>query len=286
MLEFLPEKFLFKLKNYLDKNLNELRIRANKNVTIIYSGKLIKLNIIPTLSDVEEIVLSACKRSIYSYDNQIKQGFITSDKGERIGLAGEFVLNNDNVVSIRSFTSICIRIPCEVLGVSNAFYTKIYKGGSVLVISKTGVGKSTFIRDLCKNISKAYCNVVLIDERNEIAGKNQDFAFDIGENTDVLTYSSKFYGFNQAIRTLNPNFIITDELMNVNDAKGVYTAINSGVNVIATVHCDCIDKLKNKEFVKPLLSEKCFNYYLLLKNQNGNRIIDVYDKNFEYLCCI
>ena len=286
MLEFLTEKFKYKLKEYNDENLQELRIRLNKNVKILYSGKIIKLNLIATLSDIEEIVLSACKKSVYSYDNQIKQGFITTDNGERIGLSGEFVFNGENIIAIRNYTSLCVRIPSEVKGVSNDFYNKVYKGGSVLVISKTGVGKTTFIRDLCKNLSNSQNNVVLIDERNEIASKNENFAFDVGENTDVLTYSNKYYGFNQAVRTLNPSCIITDEIMTEKDVKGVYLAINSGINVVATIHCDSIERLKNKEVIQILIKNKCLEYYTLLKFVNGNRKVEVYNKNLEYLCCI
>ncbi len=286
MLEFLPEKFKLKLKEFNDKNLNEVRIRANNNVKILYKGKLVKLNLIATLSDVEQILLNACKNSVYSYDNQIKQGFITTDNGERIGLCGEFVFNGDDIIGIKNFTSLCVRVPCEVKEVSLNFFNKVYKGGSVLVMSKTGVGKTTFIRDLCRNLSNLQNNVVLIDERNEIACKNQDFSFDVGENTDILTYSNKYYGFNQGVRALNPSYIVTDELITKNDFISVYTAINCGVNVVATLHCDSIDRLKNKENIQPLIVEKSFNYYVLLKNVNGNRQIDVFDKNLDYLCCI
>lgn len=286
MLEFLPEKFKLKLKEFNDKNLNEVRIRVDNNVKILYKCKLVKLNLIATLSDIEEILLNACKNSVYSYDNQIKQGFITTDNGERIGLCGEFVFNGENIVSIKNFTSLCVRVPCEVKGVSLNFFNNVYKGGSVLVLSKTGVGKTTFIRDLCRNLSNAQNNVVLIDERNEIACKNQGFAFDVGENTDILTYSNKHYGFNQGVRALNPSYIITDELMTKSDFVGVYMAINSGVKVVATLHCDSIVSLKNKDNIQPLINEKSFDYYLLLKNENGNREIDVFDRNLDYLCCI
>jgi stage III sporulation protein AA len=156
----------------------------------------------------------------------------------------------------------------------------------VLVLSKTGAGKTTFIRDLCKNISNDNNNVVLIDERNEIAGKNQSFSFNVGDNTDVLTYSTKLYGFNQAIRTLNPSYVVTDELMSFSDAIGVYTAINSGVSVIATVHCDSVERLKNKEFMAVFIENKVFDYYVLIKIVNCTRKIEVYNKNFDYLCCI
>lgn len=288
MLEFLPIKIKSKLSSYNNKNLYEIRMRRNKPLSIIYLGKIIKLSdFIVSKEDIEEAVLNACKRSIYSYDEQIKQGFITTDLGERIGLSGEFVIEDNIVKAIRSFTSLCIRIPCEVNGVSYEFVNNIYSGGSVLVVSKTGVGKTTFIRDFCKNISnKTQDNIVVIDERNEIAGKNDDFTFDLGESADVLTFCNKDYGFKQAIRTLNPNYIFTDELISYEDCKGVYSAILSGINVIATVHSNSIENLKQKSMLDPLIKDCLFEYYLLLKYDKGVRNVEIFNKKLEYLCCI
>lgn len=288
MLDFLPIKIKSKLSVYLNKNLYEIRMRTNQRLSINYLGKIIKLNdLIITKEDIEEIVLNACKRSIYSYDDQIRQGYITTDNGERIGLAGEFVIENNKVNAIRSFSSLCIRIPCEVIGVSSEFVNRIYKGGSVLVFSKTGVGKTTFIRDFTKNISsKILGNIVVIDERNELAGKNNEFTFDLGCNTDVLTFCNKDYGFKQAIRTLNPNIIVTDELMTNEDCNGVYQAILSGVDVVATIHGDNIQKLKEKTILKGLISDLLFEYYLFLKCNGNIRSVEVYNKNLDFICCI
>ena len=287
MLEFLPDKIYLKIKDYINSNLTEVRIRVGKEITLIYNGKKIKINHITNKFDIEEAVLRACKRSIYSYDEQIKQGFITTDNGERIGLSGELVFNGNGLLGMRDYTSLCIRIPHEISGVSDNFFNNIYKGGSVLVVSKTGIGKTTFIRDFCKNLSnKLNVNVVVVDERNELAGKNNNFSFDLGDNTDVLTYSNKTYGLNQAIRALNPVFAITDEIISECDANSVNFAINSGVNVIATTHADSIGKLKSKTFLSCLINDRCFDYYLLIKIENNTRKIDVYDKNLAFICGI
>ena len=213
----------------------------------------------------------------------LKRGFITTDYGERIGIAGEFILKGEEVDAIKNYTSLCIRIPNQVVGVSNKFFN-VYKGGSVLIVSKCGVGKTTFLRDLTRNISvNINQNVVVVDERNEIASKSENGGFFLGKTVDVLTFANKKYGFTHAIRSLNPSYIITDELVTKNDFKGVSVAISGGVAVIATMHGDEIqfqnyNILKNKRF-------SGFNYFIYINKVENNRIITAYDKNFNKYDC-
>lgn len=286
MFSFLPKK----VKNLISKldadKLNEIRIRQNSPVVVYFDGKTqIFDNVKVTKQEIEEIVLSACNRSIYSYDEHIKKGFVTTDKGVRIGLSGEIVKDKDKIISIKNYKSLCIRIPNEINGVSGEFFNKVYKDGSVLVVSPSGVGKTTFIRDLSKNISNYYKeNVVVIDERNEIASANNDSCFDLGDFTDVLIYADKSFGFNQAIRSLNPKFIITDELFSFSDVSGLINAVYSGCNVIATVHANSLHDAYSREFLEKYKDFKVFNYYVVITLENGRRKFSYFDRNFNKIC--
>ena len=154
MFSYLPSSLIKELKLFGLTNIDEIRIRSNQKVTVLAKGQKTILNfLIKSQSMVEEIVLNACKRSIYSYDDDIKNGFITTDKGERIGLAGEFVIKDGKVLAIKNFSSLVIRIPREVDGFSFWFYKKIYSNKSALVFSKPCAGKTTFIRDFVKLLS-------------------------------------------------------------------------------------------------------------------------------------
>ena len=282
--EYLPQYVLKELKKFSLYDINEIRIRVNSKISIISNGKTYKLNaVIKNVSDVEEIVYNACKRSIYSYDEDIKNGFITTDSGERIGLAGEFVVKDRLVTAIRKFSSLVVRIPKAVNGVANGFINMPYDFKSTLVLSRPGVGKTTFIRDLTKQLSLTNkYNIVIVDERNEIVLKNLE-NFSLIDNVDVLTYATKSYGFNQAIRTLNPDFIITDELMSEEDSLGVLRAIYGGISVIATVHADSMSELKSISYLEKLIENKVFNNYVVIKNKDKREFF-VYDKNFNKIC--
>ncbi len=285
--EYLPRYILNELKNFKLDDINEIRIRSNAKVSVILNGNALKLNLcIKRVEDIEEIVYNACKRSIYSYDEDIRNGFVTTDNGERIGLAGEFVINDKRVTAIRKFSSLVIRIPKAVNGFSKEFYNNAYNYKSVLILSRPGVGKTTFVRDLVKELSfNDKGNIVVIDERNEIASRNFK-NFTLGDNVDVLTYSTKTYGFNQAIRTLNPDYIVTDELMSEEDSFGVLRAIYGGVNVIATVHAENIDELNSISYMKNIIYNKVFDNYVVIKKENNLRSVLVYDKDFNKLCLL
>ena len=286
VLSYLPTYILKELKSFGLENIDEVRLRDNLKVSVLVKGQKRTLGVLVKSSvDIEETVYNACKRSIYSYDEDIKNGFITTDKGERIGLAGEFVLKDNKVVTIKNFSSLVIRIPREVIGFSKRYFDNVFSNCSVLIFSKPGAGKTTFLRDLIKNISNLNIfNVVVIDERNEIASKTNKKGFDLGENVDVLTYSTKPYGFNQAIRTLNPDFIATDELSNDEDAFGVLRAILGGVKVIATTHASNIREIKENSFLKYLLKIKAFKNYIQIDNETGIRNITIFDENLSKIC--
>ncbi|MBO5851903.1 MAG: hypothetical protein J6R29_06185 [Clostridia bacterium] len=283
MLNYLPNRLVKIFKKVNLNSLCEIRLRQNSKILLNVDGSCVFFNDIVTREEIEEIVYNACKKSIYSYEEQIKRGYITLQTGVRIGLCGEFVTKNGEVTAIKNFSSLCIRFPHEKCGFALNFVSNVYDGGSVLVISKSGVGKTTFIRDFSRCINKNNCvNTIIIDERNEIAPHFNGFSFDVGETVDVLTYSSKSYGFNQAIRTLNPSLIITDELMNESDIKGVKNAILSGVDVVATIHANSLNDVFNKDFMKDY--KNIFSYYVLLEIVKNSRLITVFNNNGEKIC--
>lgn len=288
MLEFLPLKLRYKVLEFSIDDILEIRIRCNKNVVLCLSNKKVVLeNTKLSSTDIENIIYFVCKNSLHSYDEQLKLGFVCADNGVRIGISGEFVYDNGKIISIKNYQSLCIRIPHVIKGVSNEFFEKVFKGGSVLVLSRSGVGKTTFIRDLTYNISNNFQkNVVVIDERNEIYKRNYDISVDLGDFVDVLTYSTKDFGFNQAIRTLNPDYIVTDELMTEIDVNSLISTINSGVNVIATVHANSLLTLKNRRYLFEIFNLKPFDYYVLISVKNGLRVYEYYDKDFLKVCLL
>lgn len=288
MYEFLDERLKKELSAFKGKNINEIRLRADCPISVLVDGKTVFIDKIkPTIEDIENVMLKVCKRSIHTYEEQIKLGFITSDNGERIGLSGEIVKSEGKISTIKNVTSLCIRIPNDIYGVALDFFNKVYvkNGGSVLVLSEPGVGKTTFIRDLTRLISDVLNkNVIVVDERNEIAVKNGNRKLLHGKNIDVLTYSDKQFGFTQAIRTLNPHVIVTDELIEDSDVSSVIDTIYGGVWVVATAHAKSIDDCFSRLRLVKLKESKAFDYYVVITKNGCERLYEYYDKDFNLLC--
>ena len=99
----LPPKIFSPLIEKINySQLNEIRLRANKPITVSLGGRTYFLGesgisnklseaIYCTKQDIENIVFRASECSIYAVNEQIKQGFLTIGMGIRIGLAGVVV---------------------------------------------------------------------------------------------------------------------------------------------------------------------------------------------------
>ena len=250
MLEFLPEQFISAIKNLNMKCLYEIRMRAEKPTRVRLGEKYVYLTnygvsdqadkaIVATREDLEETVLSAGKYSVYSVEEQLKQGFLTGDHGERIGIAGRYVFENGQPVTVRDFTSLCIRIPHEIIGCARQIYRECLSDRllNLLIVSPPGQGKTTILRDLSRVLcdEKSY-NVLICDERGEISGGN------VGKTADVFSYADKKCAFGMGIRVMRPDVIITDEL-SLSDLPPLIQAKDSGVKVIASFHASTYDEI-------------------------------------------
>ena len=281
MLDFLPEE----LKRYLQQiniqYLYEIRLRADKPIVVNYQGEyrylgrvgltnIIKNAIICDKEDVENCIYNAGDNSVYSVEEQIKKGFLTAKQGERIGIAGEYVFDAGQPLTIRNFSSICIRVPHEVLGCGDTIYNICMSDRiqNVLIMSKPGMGKTTILRDLARKISNAYkYNVLICDERGELS------IGDVGNTCDVLRFSNKTTAFESGIRALRPDVIITDE-MSLEDCVPAQKAIYSGIYLLASVHCADFQSLSPCYL-------KLFDYYAVLSNKTIGKVDGIYNKMGE-----
>lgn len=285
MLEFLPDNLKAALRHVNQKYVYELRLRAEQPISVNYAGEYRYLGtgglldrqeaaIRPTAEDIEECVFRAGKCSIYAVEEQIRQGFITAEHGERIGLAGEYVMENGQAVSLRNFSSLCIRMPHEILGCSDTIYQCCMsdKVRCLLLMSSPGLGKTTILRDIARRLSlQTRKNILICDERGEIS------AGDVGESCDVLKFCDKSTAFEAGIRALRPDIIVTDELSE-KDCSAVRRAIVSGIRVIASAH------IGNRESLRePFLP--LFERYALLDTEQIGKLRAIYDadgRRIEY----
>lgn len=279
MLSFLPEAVQSALKHVNLKEVYEIRLRTNCPVFINYLGEYCYLGaygltktsqkaLVCDENDVAECIYRAGNYSVYSIEEELKQGFLTANGGARIGIAGEYVFSNGQPLTIRNVRSVCIRIPHAVIGSANSIYESCMSDRirSVLIISPPGYGKTTVLRDLARLVSKnTQKNVLICDERAEIA------VGDLGETCDVIKYCDKKTAFEAGIRALRPDVIVTDELSS-KDLTVVENAISAGVAVFATAHYAGVEAV-------PQSYMQVFERYVVLSNKKIGEIVGIYDKN-------
>jgi len=284
--------------------LQEIRLRVQRPIIVISNGKEHYLDAegnrleephwayCAGQEEMLALMNHICRYSLYAYEDELRQGFITVAGGHRVGVAGQVVMEgNGGVRTMKHISYINIRVAHQIKGVSDKVLPRLYENGvlkNCLIVSPPGCGKTTLLRDLIRQISngnafgQGMC-VGVVDERSEIAGsymgKPQN---DIGMRTDVLDACPKVYGMMLLIRALSPKVIAIDELGSSDDVKALELVMHCGSKILATIHGTDMESIITKRFMKEILKDKAFERYILLGKHNGKCIIEgIYDQNFR-----
>jgi stage III sporulation protein AA len=262
--------------------LQEIRIKVNKPLCFIKNNREIILNYIITQEDIRTIMRRISNYSIYAFEEEIKQGYITISGGHRIGLAGQCVIENNTIKTIKNISSLNIRVCKEIIGCSDKLIENLIdiNSGQVyntLIISPPKCGKTTLLRDIARNISEGIKRlnlngkkVAIIDERSEIAASfNGVPQMNVGMRTDVYDNCIKSEGMMMAIRSMAPEVIICDEIGTYKDVEALLMAYNCGVNIITTLHGNNINDIYNRPIFKGLIENKVINKVVVLSSLKG-----------------
>ena len=255
----------------------EIRLRSNR--PLLVSLKNEKFFLTPegrfTKNPDEAFVVSAammkeafnrlCSFSVYSFQKELIDGYVTIKGGHRVGVCATAVYDGERLSTVKDVTSLNIRVAREVPFCAKRIYesTEHYSHG-VLITGSPGCGKTTVLRDLARALSMKNRNVTIIDERGEISGTFGGVVYnDIGM-CDVLNGYTKSDGIMRAIRCLNPDFVVCDEIGTENDCKAIAEAINTGTAIAATFHADSAEGILNAKRGRALLSTGAFKTIVML----------------------
>ncbi len=289
VLQLFDERLRSELNDVDLHDAEEIRLRSLRKGEVVTSGGYITLNISPTVKEITSTIQRAMRYSLYANENALKSGRITVNGGHRVSFAVRAVIIGDIIGSMDSFGSVCVRIARQSPGCSENLMPHISnKNGQVnstLIISPTGVGKTTALRDIARNISSGIYakKTVIIDERGEIASSSGGINYlDVGQRSDVLSLYDKNTGINMAIRSLSPEVIITDEIGSSEDSSILSEAVRCGVKVIASAHSDNIKSFMGRKATAEIVESKVFDRYIFIQ-RTGNVISPkaVYDRNLN-----
>ena len=72
------------------------------------------LHKIITKEEIRETMEYISNYSLYAYEQELKQGFITIEGGHRVGMAGQVIMEEGKIKSLKYISSINIRVSHEV----------------------------------------------------------------------------------------------------------------------------------------------------------------------------
>lgn len=224
-----------------------------------------------TRAHIDEALEIATASSVYSVQEEIKNGFITIEGGHRIGITGSGVIKEDKVSFLKNISALNYRLACEIKGCSSGIIDKIITDKGIkntLIISPPGAGKTTMLRDIARQLSYKSYNVSVVDERCEIAALHEGkTGFDLGFSADVLEGVDKAEGMLMVLRAMSPDVIVTDEIGKESDIDAIERITNSGAAVIATIHGRNLDMVKRRTDIDRMLS--FFDVIITLGRKNG-----------------
>ena len=269
--------------------LQEIRMRIGQPLTVMIDGEEQILPLkerahIVTKEEIKETIEYMSRYSLYAYENELRQGFLTLEGGHRVGVAGKVIVDRGKVKNIQYISSLNIRIAHEVIGCADELIPYITKNKKVchtLIISPPRCGKTTLLRDLIRQISDGNeyvkgCSVGVVDERSEIGGCYMGIVQNnLGMRTDVLDCCPKAEGMIMLIRSMSPQVVAVDEIGTAEDIHAIEYAMQCGCKLIASVHGMDMEEAARKPVLGEMIRRKMFERYIVLGN-DGHPVPEIF----------
>lgn len=270
------------------QNIQEIRLRIGKPFIVVSDNRECVVDKIINKEMFFETLEYISNYSLYAYENELKQGFITVEGGHRVGMAGQVVIENGKVKNLKQIASMNIRIAHEIPNCADIIFPYIVKEGTIchtLIISPPRCGKTTLLRDIIRQVSDGNdwvkgCTVGVVDERSELGGCYMGIPQNnLGIRTDVLDCCPKAEGMLMLIRAMSPQVIAVDEIGSYEDVHALEYAMHCGCKMIATVHGRSMEEIRTKPIFEQLVKEHRFERYVVLGNAKRiGEIEGIYDE--------
>ncbi len=283
---------LSKLPPYIQEDVHEIRLRENEPLLLSTSdgdlfltknGQITQLPmpdlLICTHAQIEGCFLHLCNYSIHTHQQEILQGYISTQNGLRVGIAGRAVMEKNEMVSMQHITSLCVRVHRSHCGCANDLLPHLFRDGrlrSALICGEPSSGKTSLLRDLARQLSMGYnkrrYRVTVVDERGELSARNRL------RGCDVLLHFPKAQGIVQGVRCLAPDVVVFDELSDMAEANSVLDGLNCGVKSLSTAHGGSIREVLRRPPIFHVLRQGGFERIVILSGRDQpGKIAEILD---------
>ena len=253
--------------------LEEIRCRIGQPYVLSSSSGECMLQQRADASAMDYILERATNYSIHAFSSEMKEGYLHTDGGCRVGICGSISPNG-----FRNVSSISVRIPIEVVGCARPILEELLQSGirSTLIVSPPGCGKTTLLRDMIRILSLRGYRVCVADERGEIAAMSERIPqFDLGPRTDVISGGAKAKSCLMMLRSMNPQILALDEITDPKDIEAVKCAAGCGVVLLASAHASDAGSLCDRPLYREILEEHIFEFAVEIQVVGARRVYRV-----------
>ena len=261
------------------ERIQEIRLRIGRNLhavtggaefAVLQSGELVPEpaeGLLVSRQVLDTLFQNACMHSVHSCQAAIRSGYLTIAGGNRVGLCGTAVIQENRLDTLRAVGSMNVRIASARTGCAEKLVSDLMlqtQQDGVLIAGAPASGKTTILRDMARILGGSR-RIALMDERGELAAvQNGVPHFDVGVQTDVFDGYPKAEGIEIAARVMSPQWMICDEIGSMAEAEAMLQTAHTGTGMIASVHAGSIEELYEKPGIAKLIAAGVFRKAVML----------------------